>query len=324
MSVEQAGQIDPEKSKAWIRSADMSRRAALLSNISRRARLIVRSACNGHFDMSLDVDKKDDGSKVSRWDYAINTMAITLVREVFSFDRVLGEEVCWPGRKDSDGHTWLIDPIDGTSDFIAQLGEGASGDCQSAFMGSLLAPSGTSPYFSIVSRLIAANEDTTAMDMGNYFASNQDEYPEPTGHPGGAAQRVFYEHHNMLFRGIRMNELFPGLKNPDRQISLGLNVMKVATGDLCCVLYTGRPVKPHDYVPPAHIFSSIAPWGYLSDLDGRTFDEMDCTKPIKGLLVARSPDIGRHVLEILDKSLVEQPDASSATVIDLTRRLVSP
>ncbi len=65
-----------------------------------------------------EVEHKEDGSVVTPADREINRWFIEQVVERFPRDRVLGEEL----RRDEGGpRTWVIDPLDGTQQFILRI-----------------------------------------------------------------------------------------------------------------------------------------------------------------------------------------------------------
>lgn len=68
------------------------------------------------FRSHLDVERKDDGTPVTAVDRGVERALRARIREVFPGHAVLGEE---DGRDGPEGApTWIIDPIDGTTNFI--------------------------------------------------------------------------------------------------------------------------------------------------------------------------------------------------------------
>lgn len=72
---------------------------------------------------TFNVDKKDDDSPVTQADLIANEIIIKGLKEISSYPIVTEESpVEYDIRKDWDKY-WLVDPLDGTKDFIAKNGE---------------------------------------------------------------------------------------------------------------------------------------------------------------------------------------------------------
>lgn len=69
-----------------------------------------------HFQTPVDIDRKGDGTPVTRADREAEQCLRRLIEQRFPDDGLLGEEYGEdPGRS---GRTWILDPIDGTKSFI--------------------------------------------------------------------------------------------------------------------------------------------------------------------------------------------------------------
>lgn len=68
------------------------------------------------FHSHLDVERKDDGTPVTAIDREVERALRSRIREVFPDHAVLGEEDGLDGPEDAP--TWILDPIDGTTNFI--------------------------------------------------------------------------------------------------------------------------------------------------------------------------------------------------------------
>jgi fructose-1,6-bisphosphatase/inositol monophosphatase family enzyme len=94
-----------------------------LEELSHKVRAITAYAADAMLKASprpLPVAKKPDGSPVTDLDVAINTYLTDALTELLPGSAVLGEE--GSTGPVGDVPTWVIDPIDGTSSFIAGLG----------------------------------------------------------------------------------------------------------------------------------------------------------------------------------------------------------
>ena len=89
---------------------DLSRFANSFADISNK---ILKKK----FLMKHDIEKKKDGSFVTNIDKEIELVFREKLNKAFSTHNVLGEEFGFDDKK-SD-FTWVIDPLDGTHNFIA-------------------------------------------------------------------------------------------------------------------------------------------------------------------------------------------------------------
>ena len=100
-------------------------------------RIVTRSAdlSKKHFEAGIEMEDKSDDSPVTNADREAEVYLSAALEEAFPEDGQMGEEgVSKPSRS---GRTWIIDPIDGTRDFIrgnAQWGVllGLEVDCKPA------------------------------------------------------------------------------------------------------------------------------------------------------------------------------------------------
>jgi histidinol-phosphatase len=73
-----------------------------------------------YFVQSTPAEEKDDASPVTIADRECEKLIARMLRDIFSEDGILGEEgTSLPSRS---GRRWLIDPIDGTRDFVRRNG----------------------------------------------------------------------------------------------------------------------------------------------------------------------------------------------------------
>jgi 3'(2'), 5'-bisphosphate nucleotidase len=68
---------------------------------------------------AVQVDLKDADEPVTAADRAVSDFCIAALHREFPADAILSEEIPDDGARRSARRTWLIDPIDGTKDFIA-------------------------------------------------------------------------------------------------------------------------------------------------------------------------------------------------------------
>lgn len=72
---------------------------------------------------SLDITDKGADDPVTEADHASNRRILERLRRVFPADPVVSEESPAPPDASAEGRLWLVDPLDGTKEFIAANGE---------------------------------------------------------------------------------------------------------------------------------------------------------------------------------------------------------
>ena len=93
-----------------------------IGEIARRAGRIIMDI----YKTDFDVESKDDSSPVTKADQEAEDLIFRAIREgITSEFPMVGEEAASAGNvPDVSGHTfWLIDPLDGTKEFISRNGE---------------------------------------------------------------------------------------------------------------------------------------------------------------------------------------------------------
>lgn len=68
---------------------------------------------------ALAVEMKEGDEPVTAADRAVSTLCVDRLRAAFPADAVVSEELPDDGSRHRAARTWLVDPIDGTKDFIA-------------------------------------------------------------------------------------------------------------------------------------------------------------------------------------------------------------
>jgi histidinol-phosphatase len=76
-----------------------------------------------HFESEVPTSLKQDGTPVTEVDRAIESMLREAIRTAYPGDAIVGEE---EGGTLGDGRTWIVDPIDGTRNFVAGVSQWAT------------------------------------------------------------------------------------------------------------------------------------------------------------------------------------------------------
>ncbi len=80
------------------------------------------AACE-HYDGDLEIEEKGVNDPVTAADHASNRAILAVLAQNCPDDRILSEESPPPDEAYRQGRLWVVDPLDGTKEFIAHNGE---------------------------------------------------------------------------------------------------------------------------------------------------------------------------------------------------------
>ncbi len=80
------------------------------------------AACE-HYDGQLEIEQKGENDPVTAADHAANRAILSVLGKERPIDRILSEESPPPAEEHRGGRLWVVDPLDGTKEFIAHNGE---------------------------------------------------------------------------------------------------------------------------------------------------------------------------------------------------------
>ncbi len=94
---------------------DLSRELDVACRLARQTSALVLR----YFGTGVRVDRKPGDEPVTEADHAASAMIVAGLHSAFPDDGILSEELPDDGARFHKDRTWMVDPIDGTSDFIA-------------------------------------------------------------------------------------------------------------------------------------------------------------------------------------------------------------
>jgi len=96
------------------------RELAVARDAARRAAAII---ARHYAAAAVDFRRKDDGSPVTAADLEANAAIAATLSAAFPEDALLCEEAPDDGRRLDKSRVWIVDPLDGTRDFLARTGD---------------------------------------------------------------------------------------------------------------------------------------------------------------------------------------------------------
>jgi 3'(2'), 5'-bisphosphate nucleotidase len=115
-----------------------------------------RAACTFYESGELQVRHKGVNDPVTAADHASNTAILRLLRDSRPADAILSEESTAPEAERLAGRLWIVDPLDGTKEFIARNGEFSImvglAEAGAAVLGAVYQPARDRLYLGIAER----------------------------------------------------------------------------------------------------------------------------------------------------------------------------
>ncbi len=250
----------------------------------------------------LEIETKPDGSRVTNMDIEINQLFIDAVANEYGRDAVFGEELVNVPEDYQDQWRWIIDPIDGTGGFIRNTQNKTPDECTSAIMIAAFEPGATVPCMAGVYKPFGEIEEYTAHD---YMVARQKAEPAaPVLSVDGMFPLVMVDTYDIdPWTGAQpdVRKIEPQLLDAKKIkiSSIGVSAGRIATGALDLSVFPGPDSKPHDYTPAMYLANRLAPGSWVTNLDGDLMEDIDMRETTNGLIMARSMNAGKQVLEIV-------------------------
>jgi len=210
----------------------------------------------------LVIDSKVGNEPVTNADYAANALIVAKLRAAFPGDVVLSEEIPDDGSRLGRARVWMVDPIDGTRDFI--LGDdgfavmiGLSVDGRPK-IGAVAQPSTGKTYTGIAG--VGAwldHRDTPS-------APRQPLHTSPIAGPPGIRLVASKSHRTPRVDAVRKALMIDDEINVG---SVGLKIGLVAEAVRDLYVYTGGRTKIWDTCGPEAIL--VGAGGRITDMDGQ-------------------------------------------------------
>jgi 3'(2'), 5'-bisphosphate nucleotidase len=247
------------------------------------ARRVVRDAAvlvRGYHGKKLDVQIKGDDEPVSEADHAANALIVERLREAFPDDVVLSEELPDTGERLGKSRVWMVDPIDGTRDFV----RGESGFV--VMVG--LAVEGR-PTVGAVAHPVSGRVYSGAIGDGAWREAPDGErtalHTSTVSQPPDIRLVASKSH-----RTSRIDAVKRALQITDEMNvgSIGLKIGLVSEAERDLYVYTGGRTKIWDTCGPEAIL--VAAGGRMTDVDGQplVYDRPDLYNR-RGIVASNGP-----------------------------------
>lgn len=234
--------------------ADFTRELETALRIALEAAELVR----GYHGKQIDVDRKGGDEPVTEADRRASELIVGRLLEAFPADRVLSEEIPDDGSRLGHARVWMVDPIDGTRDFIR-------GDDGYAVMIGLCVEG--RPRVGVVAQPPTRTTYLGALGLGAWKETPAGRVPlRPSRVEGGDPVRLVA---SKSHRGPEIDAVRRALGIQDEMNigGVGLKVSLVAEGVRDLYVYPGDKTKLWDSCAPEAILRAAG--GEVTDLQGR-------------------------------------------------------
>jgi 3'(2'), 5'-bisphosphate nucleotidase len=255
-----------------------------------RAIVIEASALVATFDgRSLEVKHKYGGEPVSQADLASSELIVRRLREAFPDDAILSEELPDDSQRLAKSRVWMIDPIDGTSDFlrgetgfVVMLGLCVDGR---PMVGAVAQPSTDTRWLGAVG--VGAWKESPGTARGA-LAVSRIEAPSSIRLVTSKSHRSQYYERFRSALGVT-DELALG--------SVGLKVAAIAEGSRDLYVYPGGQTKIWDSCGPQAILTAAG--GTITDAEGKQLCYTSSALHNPSGLVASNGLVHAHALAVV-------------------------
>ncbi len=261
-----------------------------------------QAACAFYEDAEMEIEDKGVNDPVTAADHAANTAILRVLRDARPADAILSEESTPPEASRLGGRLWVVDPLDGTKEFIARNGEfsimvGLAGR-GAAVLGAVYQPA--------IDRLFLGISDRAAWVVANVQqGSAPGEISLADTAPGAEAVRFV---RSRSHPDERLRELESALGQIETVVSgsVGIKCALIATGEADLYVHPVPYLKEWDTCAPEAVLRGAG--GTVTDCAGEplVYGKPDPRQP--GGIFAAHPEVWRraaHTVHTVTRPLFE-------------------
>lgn len=251
------------------------------------------AACTFYEEGTLHVEYKGSDDPVTAADHAANAAILRVLQPARPDDSILSEESVPPERSGADGRLWVVDPLDGTKEFIARNGEfsimvGLAED-GAAVLGAVYQPA--------IDRLYLGIADMAAWDVVDAQQDAVGRALTITANPANRGSLRFVRSRSHPDK--RLSELEAALGEIETVISgsVGIKCALIARGEADLYVHPVPYLKEWDTCAPEAVLRGAG--GSVGDCAGRplSYGKSDPHQP--GGIFAAHPDVWRQTEAIV-------------------------
>ena len=247
-----------------------------------------RAACAFYEDAELEIEHKGVNDPVTAADHAANAAILRVLLDARPADPILSEESTPPDTRRLRGRLWVVDPLDGTKEFIARNGEFSImvglAERGTAVLGAVYQPAVDCLYLGIADRAAWVVEDVQEAFAGRELSLT--EVPVSTGTLRFARSRSHPD--------ARLRELESALGQIETVVSgsVGIKCALIAMGEADLYVHPVPYLKEWDTCAPEAVLRGAG--GTVTDCAGEplVYGKPDPRQP--GGIFAAHPEVWRQ------------------------------
>jgi len=269
---------------------ELDRRLQILRILARQAGDIIMN----YYKTSVEVEMKAPGDPVTEADKAANEMIVDHLHKTFSGEPVLAEESTDDLTRLGSNIVWMVDPLDGTKEFISRNGEFSSmiGMIENGkpVLGAVLQPS--------TSRLYSG-----AVGLGAWMSENgHDRAMRVSTIENFAEMRIVASRSHFEPSVDRLRQRL-GIDKLIRSGSVGLKCGLIARGDCEIYVHPSSYAKLWDSCAPAAVLAAAG--GIMTDIHGEPILYSSKELRLRKGLMASNGRVHDRLIEMIAAEKVE-------------------
>jgi 3'(2'), 5'-bisphosphate nucleotidase len=276
-------------------SASYTRELEAAFQIAVAAAAVVKS----YVGRPIQIDNKAGNEPVTEADHASNRLIMERLADEFPDDVILSEEIPDDGMRLGADRVWMVDPIDGTSDFIL-------GDTGFAVMIGLCVAG--LPTVGVVSQPLSGKTYAGVVGHGAWMQQRVDQdrislRTSTIAAPPGIRLVASKSHRTPRIDAVRRALQIDDETNIG---SVGLKIGLVAESERDLYIYTGGRTKIWDTCGPEAILKAAG--GRVTDVDGHPLCYTDRDLYNRRGIVASNGPLHDNVISVIAPLLAAQID----------------
>jgi 3'(2'), 5'-bisphosphate nucleotidase len=269
---------------------ELDRRLQIVRTLARQAGDVIMN----YYKTSVEVELKAPGDPVTAADKAANELIVEHLHKTFPGEAVLAEESVDDLTRLGRDVVWMVDPLDGTKEFISRNGE------FSAMIGMI---EDGKPVLGAVMQPSAARLYSGAVGLGAWMSENgHDRAIRVSTIENFAEMRIVASRSHFEASVDRLRQHL-GIDKLIRSGSVGLKCGLIARGDCEIYVHPSSHTKLWDSCAPAALLAAAG--GIMTDVHGEPIVYSSKELRLRKGLVASNGRVHDRLIEMIAAEKVE-------------------
>ncbi len=269
---------------------ELDRRLQIVRNLARQAGDVIMN----YYKTSVEVELKAPGDPVTAADKAANELIVDHLHKTFPGEAVLAEESVDDLTRLGQDVVWMVDPMDGTKEFISRNGE------FSTMIGMI---ENGAPVLGAVMQPAASRLYSGALGLGAWMSENgNDRAIRASSIESFAEMRIVASRSHFEKSVDRLRQRL-GIDRLIRSGSVGLKCGLIARGDCEIYVHPSSHAKLWDSCAPSAVLTAAG--GTMTDLRGAPLNYSSKELRLTEGIVASNGRMHDRLIEMIAAEKVE-------------------